>query len=182
MTGRFLLVALFAVALASAQDEGGAGGGGGFGGGGGRGGGMGGGMGMEGGGMPRVQRMTPLEMLADKLKLNKEQKDELLKILAAGREEASQFLQPLEAERANLANAILNSNAEAQKKALEAFSAMRAQIVGVEAKAFTKIYAMLKPNQQGKAAQSFELLAGMFDAPAGARGGMGRGMGRGGRN
>lgn len=178
MLGRWLVAAIFAVALASAQEEGA--GGGGIGGGGGRGGGMGGGMGMEGGGMPRIQRQTKLEMLADKLKLNKEQKEELLKILAAGREQAASLHPQIEQGRASIANAILNSKTDDQKKAVDEYAALRTKMVEIEAKAFGKIYATLKPNQQSKAAQAYELLAGMFDAQA--MGGRGGGMGRGGRN
>jgi hypothetical protein len=47
-------------------------------------------------------------------------------------------------------------------------------MTGIEAEAFGKVYALLKPNQQSKAPQAFELMAGMF-----AGGGMGGGMGRG---
>ena len=64
MLARLFLAAILAATLAPAQDEGGAGGGGG-----GRGGG---GMGdMGGGGGPRMQRLSKLEIFADKLKLNK---------------------------------------------------------------------------------------------------------------
>jgi hypothetical protein len=56
-----------------------------------------------------------------------------------------------------------------------------AQVTGIETKAFAKVCATLKPNQQGKAASAFELMAGMFNAPAGGRGGR-RGGGRGERN
>ena len=41
-------------------------------------------------------------------------------------------------------------------------------MTNIEAEAFGKIYALLKPNQQSKAPQAFELMAGMFaGAPAG---------------
>ena len=52
-----------------------------------------------------------------------------------------------------------------------------AQITAVDAKAFAKIYAMLKPNQQSRASQAFELMSSMF-SQGGGRGPGGGGMGR----
>src|SRR5262249_34562747 len=131
---RLLLAAVCVAGLAFAQDEGiGAGGGGGTGGG--RGMGGGGGMGgMGGGGMPRGQRVPKLEMLNDKLKLNKDQQQELLKILADGRQQAAPLLDAMDKERANIANAILNSKPDAQKKAVDDLATLRAKIVAIEAK------------------------------------------------
>jgi hypothetical protein len=57
------------------------------------------------------------------------------------------------------------------KKTMDAYASVAAQVTGVEAKAFAKVCATLKPNQQGKAASAFELMAGMFNAPAGGAGG-----------
>jgi hypothetical protein len=54
-------------------------------------------------------------------------------------------------------------------------------MTGIEAEAFGKLYALLKPNQQAKAPQAFELMAGMFAGggmPGGGRGGEGRREGR----
>jgi hypothetical protein len=63
---------------------------------------------------------------------------------------------------------------------VEDLAALRAKIVAVEAKSFGKLYATLKPKEQAKAAQVFEVMAGMFDASGiGGRGGRGpRGGGR----
>jgi uncharacterized membrane protein len=174
---RLLLSAILATGLASAQRGGGGEdgiGGGGMEGGMGRG--MGGGMGGMGGGggMSRMVRPSKLEMFADKLKLSKEQKEELLKVLSAGREEAMPLRQPIEQERVNITESILNGKADTLKKSLDNYAALMAQMAGVEAKAFAKVLATLKPNQQSKSAQAFELLAGTFDPPA-SRSGMGRG-------
>ena len=46
------------------------------------------------------------------------------------------------------------------------YAAAAAQMTKIEADAFAKIYAMLKPNQQAKAEQAFELMAGMFSRRA----------------
>src|ERR1035441_6280282 len=70
MLVRLLLTAVLAAGFASAQRGGGGGGG--------EEGGMGG-----GGGMPQIRRQSKQDMLFDKLKLNKDQKEEATKILAA---------------------------------------------------------------------------------------------------
>ena len=182
MFGRLLLAAMVTTGLLSGQRGGGGdgeeGGGSGMAGmGRGMGGGMSGGMG-GGGGMSRVVRPSKLELFAEKLKLSKEQKDELIKILSAGREEATPLRQPIEQERIIITE-FLNGKADVLKKSLESYAALMAQMAGVEAKAFAKVLATLKPNQQSKSAQAFELLAGTFDPPSSGRGGMGRGGQRG---
>ena len=136
-------------------------------------------MGM-GAGMPRRQPPSKPEQVADKLKLNKEQKEEFERILAAGREEARPVLETMMKMRAQLATVMLRGGAEADlKKATEEYTAAAAQMTAIETKAFGKLYAALKPNQQGKAAQAFELMAGIFEPRIGGGGrGMGRGQGR----
>jgi len=136
--------------------------------------------GQMGGGMARVQqRQTREELLADKLKLNKEQKEQLGNILSAAREKAGPIREALLKQKLAVAQAIGSGQSEEQMKAVLAnYSTLAAQMDGVEAEAFGKIYAMLKPNQQSKAEQGFELMAGMFES-AGRGQGMGMGRGRG---
>src|SRR5215475_11750150 len=87
---RLLLMAVVAGGVACAQagggEESGMGGMGGMGGGGGRGGRGGGGNDMGGGGMAQPRRLTRVEILFDKLKLNKEQKEQAVTILSAASE------------------------------------------------------------------------------------------------
>ena len=54
-------------------------------------------------------------------------------------------------------------------------------MTGIEAEAFGKLYALLKPNQQSKALQAFELMAGLFAGTGMPGGGAGRGRGGEGR-
>jgi len=127
---------------------------------------------------PRRQP-TKSEQIADKLKLNKEQKEEFEKILSAGREEARPVQEMLMKMRAQLASATVQGASDADmKKAMDDHTAAAAQMTAIEAKAYGKLYATLKPNQQGKAVQAFELMAGIFDQ-RGFSGGRGMGMGRG---
>jgi 2-hydroxychromene-2-carboxylate isomerase len=81
-----------------------------------------------------------------------------------------------------IAKAMLGgASADDLKKSMDAYTSVAAQVTGLETKAFAKVCATLKPNQQAKAASAFELMAGLFIAPAGGAGG-GRGGGRRGRN
>ena len=172
---RLLLTAMMATALAFAQGGGGMGDDmGGSGGTGGRGGG---GTGDDTGGMPRMQRQTPFDIFADRLKLNKDQKVEAQTVLTDAMKESAPLRQQLAQGRAAIANAILGGKSEdEQKKLMDAYTVLVAQVTGIETKAFAKVCATLKPNQQGKAGAAFEVMAGVFNAPAG------RGGGRRGRN
>jgi hypothetical protein len=176
MLVRLLLTAVLAAGLASAQRGGGGGGGdeGGMGGGGGRGGG-----GDMGAGMPQVRRLSKTEMLFEKLKLNKDQKEAAQTILSAATEKAAPTRDLLNKGRQVIANALLGKASEDDiKKLMGEYATVGATMTGIEAEAFGKIYALLKPNQQSKAPQAFELMAGMF-AGSGMGGGMGRGRGQG---
>ena len=165
---RFLLTAMMATALAFAQGGGGMGDD--MGGTGGRGGGM-----DDTGGMPRMQRQTPFDIFADRLKLNKDQKAEAQTVMVDAMKESAPLRQQLAQSRAAIANAILGGkSADDLKKVMDAYTSVVAQETGIETKAFSKVCAMLKPNQQGKAAAAFEVMAGIFNAPAGGGGGGGR--------
>jgi Spy/CpxP family protein refolding chaperone len=182
MFARLLLTSALFSALALAQGGGGmggmGGGGGQMGGGGGDRGGMGEMGGGGGGGMPRAQRASKFDQIAEKLKLNKEQKEQAQTILDAGREEAGPLRESLMKARLGIADALVNAKGDDEvKKAQEAYAAEVAKMTGVEAKTFAKIYALLKPNQQAKASQAWDLMADIFSS--GGRGGGGGGRGRG---
>jgi len=175
MFGRLTVAAALFSTLALAQ--GGMGGGqmGGMGGtgmGGGQRGGQNGQMQDMGGGMPRTQRASRFDQIADKLKLNKDQKQQAQTIIDAGREEAAPLRESVAKARLGVADALINGKGDDEvKKAQDAYSAEVAKLTGLEAKTFAKIYALLKPNQQSKATQAWELMADIFSA-----GGRGRGQ------
>jgi hypothetical protein len=76
-----------------------------------------------------------------------------------------------------IANAITGKAGDEEvKKMLGEYAAVSATMTGIEADVFAKLYALLKPNQQSKAPQAFELLSGMF-AGGGMQGGGGRDRG-----
>ncbi len=171
---RLLLATVLATALASAQGMGG--GGGGMGGGGGKGSKGGGGSGM-GSGMSS-QRPSKLEQFADKLKLTTEQKQTVQGILNAAREQSAPLRGQLDQGRVAIAGALIEGKSgDDLKKIMDDYTSLAAQLADIEAKTFGKIYETLKPNQQAKAGQTFELLVAVLDRPGGGGrpGGQGRG-------
>ena len=168
---KLLLAAMLATTMAFAQGGGGMGDD--TGGMGGRGGSRGGGgIGDDTGGMPRIEHQTPFDIFAERLKLNRDQKAEAQTVLVDAMKESAPLRQQLAHSKAAIANAILGGKSEDDlKKIMDAYTSVAAQETGIETKAFAKVYAMLKPNQQGKAAAAFELMAGIFNAPAGGAGG-----------
>lgn len=180
MFGRLLCTGILALGCAGAQDDMG----GGMGGRGGGGGGMrgGGDMGANMSATPR--RSNKLEQISDKLKLTKDQKEEFSKILSATAERAGSVRLELDKARADLAGALIDGKpADDVAKLTAAIGAASAKMTKIEADAFGKIYATLKPNQTAKAGQAFEILATLFTGPArgpgGGAGRMGGGTGRG---
>ena len=174
MVIRLLLAALLAVGLASAQGKKGGGGGGG------------GGMGE----MPRMQRQSRLDMIADKLKLTKDQKDEVTKIFDSAQEKAAPLNDQVRNGRNKVTGMLISGKNSGPDwdNVMKAFTAVLAQQEAVETEAFQKVYAALDEKQKPKAGPVFEeLMAGMFAgrdwkrAPGGGgargMGGMGEGMG-----
>jgi len=135
MFGRLLLTGLLAVGFAAAQDDMG-----GMSGGRGSVGGMGGGRDMGaslGGGRRRPNRV---EQIADKLKLNKDQKEEFSKILSAARERASSVRLEMDKSRAKLAGAYIDGKSgEDVDKLTAAYAGVAAQMAKIEAEAFAKV-------------------------------------------
>ena len=156
---RLMLAAAFAIGLASAQPGGG---------------GMGGDMGSGMGGMAR--RQSPLEMFVDKLKLKDDQKDEVQKILSATAEKIAPVREQLTKGRSVIFQALMSKASDDDiKKLMGDYTLLSAQVTGLEADAFGKILALLKPNQQKNAPQAFDLLATVFQGSGGGGGGRGRG-------
>ena len=134
----------------------------------------------EMGGAPmRAQKETKADQMVNKLKLNKDQKTQFESILEAAVQEARPVSQNLAQARGALVTAYING--KAADDILKQYSDLQAQMTAVEAKAFQKLYELLKPNQTAKAGEAFDLMGGLLDIQAGAAGGRGTGRGRGGR-
>jgi Spy/CpxP family protein refolding chaperone len=131
---------------------------------------------------PQVRTLTRREMLVDRLKLSKEQKDEADKIFAAATDKTAGVRDELTKGRIAIANAITGNASEAEVNTLLAdYTKTSAKLTGIEAEAFSKLYALLKPNQQTKSPHAFELMAGMFFGGPGGGGPGGGPNGGGGR-
>jgi len=124
--------------------------------------------------MPRPRAQNRMDQIADKLKLNKEQKEEVLNIVNASVESASPISEQIANGRMMITQAMVQGqdNTDDFKKLMTAFTNALAQMDNLEATTFGKIYALLKPNQQKNAEQVFtDLMAGMFMRAGGGRGG-----------
>lgn len=169
MVVRVMLALALAAGMASAQRGSG-------------GGSKGGGGGDMGAQMPmRPQRQNKLDTIADKLKLNKDQKEQASKIFDAAQEEEAPFRGQLDQGRQAITGAMIQGrSADEVNKMMEQYSALLAQQAMVEAKAYGKLYALLDAKQQSKAAQVFATeMAGMFAGRNWRGGGGGFGGGRG---
>ena len=141
------------------------------------------GMGSDDTGAPRIglQQRTPDEQFADRLKLDsKTQIPAVGQILSDAAREAAPIGQQMLQLRQQLVNLALENKPADMKPVVDAYAVAAAKMAGIEARAFAKVYATLKPNQQSSASQAFAIMAGMFQPPAprgpGGRGGRGGGQ------
>lgn len=150
MVWRLLLAAAVAAGLASAQGHRGGGGNNNM---------------SDMGEMPRVQRSTRFDTIAEKLKLNKEQKEQAAGFFDAAQEAAVPLNEEIANGRKQIAGAIMGgqNSSENFARLMAAYTAVLSQMAGLEATAYEKLYAILKPNQQSKAAQVFaDQMPGLF--------------------
>lgn len=150
MVWRLLLAAAMAAGLASAQGHHGGGGNNNNG---------------DMGATLRTERSTRFETIAEKLKLNKEQKEQAAGFFDAAQEAAAPLNEQLFNDRKQIAGAMIGgqNSGEDFNKLMTAYTALLSQMANVEATAYGKLYAILKPNQQSKAAQVFaEQMPGLF--------------------
>jgi hypothetical protein len=159
MFAKVVLTGIAVAALALAQGPGGGGGGGG---------GRGGGgsdpnMGIGGFGRATYHKETQADQIANRLKLDSDQKMQVNSIFEATTKGAEATVQQVLKCRQDLANALLNGKSGADIAPLnEALRDAEFQMTGVEVKAFQKVVALLKPNQMAKAPEAFDLMADIF--------------------
>ena len=164
MIFRLVLASTLAIGLASAQSKGGGGGGGDMS-----------GDASMGGGMPRVQRQSRLDILADKLHLNKDQKTQAATIFYAATEEAAPINEQIRQGRNAITSALIDGKTgDDLNKMMAQFTDLMAQKAAVEAKTYAKLYAILDAKQQAKAAPVFaDQMDGMLDGGGRSRGNRG---------
>jgi Spy/CpxP family protein refolding chaperone len=166
---RLLLIGVLAAGAGLAQRGGGGGGGdptsmgdaSGGGGGGSRGGGGGG-----GGMMPGRGSMAPLDMMANRCNLSKDQKKQFSTILDAAHKSAAAVAlrKQIPASREQIAAAVLaGKSPEEVKKVVDASGLAMAQMSQIELKTFGELYNLLDADQKKAGSQVvYNALAGMF--------------------
>ena len=116
--------------------------------------------------------LTPTETFMARLKLDeKTQVPQAQEILGAAAREAAPLSTQLLQLRQGLLNAEISKDPAAIKQAIDAYAAAAAKLSSVEAQAFAKIYALLKPNQTSKADDAFEILPVILAPGTPVRGG-----------
>ena len=150
---RLVLLGVLAVSLAAAQGRGGGGGGGGRGRGGGE------------GGMPMIQpSKSHLELMADELKLTKEQKKDVKTLMDEAQKEAAPLKEKLAKARSQVVAAVEAGKQDDVDGAIKNHSELEAQMAAIEMKAFAGIYKMLDPEQRQKSRAVFVMMPGIFKA------------------
>jgi hypothetical protein len=117
----------------------------------------------------RSPKESKAELMANRLKLNSDQKSEFVSLLESTQKDAAPIIEQVLKSRQDVANALLNGKSDADLAPLnQALSDAQFQMTGVEVKAFQKIVALLKPNQVAKAPEAFDLMADIFLPQPGA--------------
>jgi hypothetical protein len=140
------------------------------------------GMGREDTGAPSLDLTTPtpFQQFVNRLRLDtKSQVQAAQEVFSEALKEASPVGQEMLQLRQQLVNLALANKRDEMKPVVDAYAAAAARMTGIEARAFAKVYATLKPNQQSGAPEAFVIMAGMFQ-PSAPRGGGGRSGQRGG--
>jgi hypothetical protein len=123
---------------------------------------------------PIGQKQTPFEQMADRLDLDRRtQFPEAEVIFIEATRVTPPVAQAMQQARIRMVNAALEKNEADATAALDAYREAAARMATIEAEAFAKVFALLRPNQQSRAGEAFALIAGMFipPPPAAARGG-----------
>jgi hypothetical protein len=85
--------------------------------------------------------------------------------VSAAREEAASVSGQIRKQHVTLADAIIENQADRIDFATKSYAEQAEQMAGIEVKAFPKVCALLKSNQQSKAASAFELKAAAVERP-----------------
>jgi hypothetical protein len=116
--------------------------------------------------------------MIDRLKLDdKTQAPEVRLLLMDASRDAAPIAQKILDVRLRMGNLALQNKLDEMPAATEAYAAAATEMAAIEARAFTKVYAMLKPSQQPNAPQAFAMMAGIFQlSPGRGRGQRGGGQ------
>lgn len=120
----------------------------------------------NGGGDQAASVMRPktlMEQFVETLKIDaKTQVPAVQEIFSAAQKETIPVVNQMMQLRQRMVNADLADNTAEAQANLEAYTAAATRMATIEAQTFSKVYALLKPNQQSKAPQAFAIMAGIF--------------------
>jgi hypothetical protein len=126
-------------------------------------------------GAPPMSMATPFEQFTEKLRLDsKTQIPQVQAIMTESAKGAAPIATSMLKIREQLINLELGNNAAGKPPALASYTAAAAKMAAAEAAAFAQVFASLKPNQQERAADAFDRMAGFF-SPVTQPGRAGRG-------
>jgi Spy/CpxP family protein refolding chaperone len=119
----------------------------------------------EGWGSAKPKWQSPFDQFATRLKLDKDQRAAVETIVDAAQKAMVPAEQKLVEARKDLALAMLDpkSDPAAVAKLTAAYTSLSAQAKAVESAAFSKICALLKPNQLSKAVPAFAVMAALVE-------------------
>ncbi len=114
---------------------------------------------------PVMSRPEPLDQLAQMLKLNKDQKKDVKGIMDDTQKEVAPLRDSMTKSRDLIAATIESGKSQDEvDQAVKSFAALEAQVSGVEAKAFSKIFAGLDADQKTNAQALVSTLMFMHEA------------------
>jgi hypothetical protein len=135
----------------------------------------GGGMGEEGGGMgggrgggldlPSVPRVVNrIDIIAETLKLNKEQKKQVKTVLDGAQKDANPIHEQIVKSRVAIAEAIQSGKSQDEiQKLVGGEAALESQMARIELDAFAAIYKNLEQDQRSQSRSLFMMMKGIFD-------------------
>jgi hypothetical protein len=111
-------------------------------------------------------RQTIFEQFASRLSLDgRTQQPAAEEIMATAAREAVPLMQEMQTLRIQMVNAEIARNAADITAAHDAYLVAATKVALMESRAFEKVIALLKANQQEHATEAFALLAGIFVPP-----------------
>jgi hypothetical protein len=117
----------------------------------------------RGSGAPPMSMATPFEQFTGKLRLDlKTQIPQVEAIMTESAKGAAPIATSMLQIREQLINLELANNAAGKVPVLAGYTAAAGKMAAAEAAAFAQVIALLKPNQQERAADAFDRMAGFF--------------------
>lgn len=114
--------------------------------------------------LPMMRSQSRLDQMEAMLKLHKEQKKQVRTIMDDAQKEASPVRDELAKSEMDLGEAIAEGKSQDDvDKAANACGSLRAQMAGIELKAFAKIYQALDKDQQPGAGPVYFMMQGIFN-------------------